>query len=161
MKTSRKMKAWIAAAVCLLVPFQAFAGDIVATGGWNRTIDSSDLLSGAGSNLTSTYESAANATSLDITTNTDYRVDVRRTDGTWSGDFTLSVQRTSDGTPGHPSSTISGGAAYQAVTTSDAEFFTGHRDRTGVEVQYRLEGMSVDIAPDTYSSTVTFTIVDL
>lgn len=158
MKTSRKMKAWIAAVVYLLIPLLASAGDIFATGGWSRTVDSSDLTSGAGSDLTSSYESAASATDLDLTAAADYRVDVRRTDGTWDGDFTLYVKRTQAGSG---AGTISGGAAYQGVTTTDAEFFTGNGDRTGVKVQYQLDGMSVTVSPDTYSSTVTFTIVDL
>jgi hypothetical protein len=161
MKNSRKMELWIAAVVCLLVPIHALAGNIAATGGWTRTIDSSDLSSGPGSDLNPSYESAANATSLDLTSNSDYRVDVRRTDSAWSGAFTLYIQRTSDGIAGHTSSTISGGTAYQSVSTSDGEFFIGYRDRIGVEVQYRVDGVSVSIGPDTYSSTITFTIVDL
>ena len=158
MKNSRKMRPWIAAILCLLTPLLAFAGDIVATGGWNETIDSSDLVSGPGSDLNASYESAANATSLDLTTAADYRVDVRRTDGTWSGDFTLYAQRTSDGSG---AGSISGGTSYQVVSTTDAELFSGNSDRTGVEVQYQVDGVSVSISPDTYSSTVTFTIVDL
>jgi len=158
MKTSRKMKACIAAAIYLFIPLLVFAGDIVATGGWSLTVDSADLVSGAGSDLTSTYESAASATDLAVTATADYRVDVRRTDGTWDGDFTISARRTQDGSG---SGSISGGTTYLAITTTDAEFFTGNSDRTGVKVQYQLEGMSVSITPDTYSSTVTYTIVDL
>jgi hypothetical protein len=158
MKTSRKMKAWMAAAVCLFVSFPVSAGDIVATGGWNETVDSSDLTSGAGSDLASTYQSIASATDLDVTAAADYRVDVRRTDGTWSGDFTLSVRRTAIG---GGSGTVSGGTTYQSVTTTDAEFFTGNGNRSGIKLQYQLEGMSVSISPDTYTTTVTYTIVDL
>ncbi len=158
MKTSRKMLAWIAAGTCLLIPFPALPGDIVATGGWTRTIDSADLTSGAGSDLTPSYESGADATDLGVTAVGNYRVDVRRADATWHGDFTLSVRRTQDGSG---SGSISGGTTYQTVTTSDAEFFTGNGDRTGIKVQYQVDGLSVDVAPDTYSSTVTFTIVDL
>ena len=158
MKNSRKMKACIAAVLYLFIPFFASAGDIVATGGWSLTVDSGDLIAGAGSDLTSTYESAVSATDLAITAAADYRVDIRRTDGTWDGDFTLSAKRTQDGSG---SGSIAGGTTYQAITTTDTELFTGNSDRTGVKVQYQVEGMSVDIAPDTYSSTVTFTIVDL
>lgn len=158
MKTSRKMKACIATAAYLLIPLLAFGGDIVATGGWSLTVDSADLTAGAGSDLTATYESAASATDLAITATADYRVDIRRTDGNWDGDFTLSAKRTQDGSG---SGSISGGTTYLSITTTDEEFFTGNSDRTGVKVQYQLEGLSVTIAPDTYSSTVTYTIVDL
>jgi hypothetical protein len=158
MRVSRKMKPWVAGLLCLLAPFPAYTGDIVATGGWNRTIDSSDLTAGAGSDLTAAYESAANATSLDLTAVGDFRVDVRRTDGNWSGDLTLYVKRTQ---PGSGSGSISGGTSYQAVSTADMEFFTGNSDRTGIEVQYQVDGVSVSMSPDTYTSTVTFTIIDL
>jgi hypothetical protein len=158
MKSSRKMRAWIGAVVCLLLPLSALAGDIVATGSWSRTIDASDLASGPGSDLNPSYESNASATDIGLTAAADYRVDVRRTDGTWDGDFMLYVRRTQVGAG---AGSISGGTAYQSVTTTDAEFFTGTGDRTGIKVQYQLDGMSVTISPDTYSSTVTFTIVDL
>jgi hypothetical protein len=80
----------------------AEAIDITASGGWSETIDQFDLVSGAGSQLVDTYESATDATSIDITNTLDkrdaWRVDVRRVDGGgWHGDFTLYVKRTSDG----------------------------------------------------------------
>ena len=158
MGISRTIKPFVAAVICLIIPLPALSGDIVATGGWSRNIDSSDLVSGAGSDLTGTYESATNATSLDLTAVADYRVDVRRTDGTWSGDLTLYVRRTSAGAG---AGSISGGLTYQAVPTSDTGLFSGNSDRTGIEIQYQVDGVSVNISPDTYSSTVTFTIVDL
>jgi hypothetical protein len=158
MKNSRTMKALIVAAVCLLTPFPALAGDIVATGGWTDTVDSADLQSGAGSDLIASYESAADATSLDLTTAADYRVDIRRNAGTWHADLTLYARRTSAGTG---SGSISGGTTYQELTASDAELFTGNSDRTGVEVQYQVDGMSVNVGPDNYEATVIYTITDL
>ncbi len=136
-------------------------GDITATGNWSETIDASDLIGGAGSDLTSTYESASAQTSITITNTQnnvdDWRVDVRRADTTWHGNFTLSVQRTGDGTGG---GSISGGVSYQAVGTTDASFFSGAGDRTGITVQLKLDGMSVQVPINTYSTTVTFTVVD-
>jgi hypothetical protein len=132
--------------------------EITATGGWTETIDAADLISGAGSDLTSTYESASNATDLDITSIRFWRVDVDRSDTTWHGDFTLSVRRTSDGSG---SGTISGGLAYMEITTTTTQFFSGTFNRTDVTTQYQLTGMSVDVPPDTYTTTVTYTVVDL
>lgn len=152
------MKAFIVAAVCLLANFPALAGDITATGGWTDTVDSADLQSGAGSDLTASYESAADATGLDITAAADFRVDIRRNVGTWDAGLTLYARRTSAGSG---SGAVSGGTTYQELTTTDLEFFTGDQNRTGVEVQYQIGGMSVDISPDTYQTTVSFTITDL
>lgn len=139
----------------------ARAIDITVSGDWSRTITASDLQAGAGSDLASTYESASNQASITISGtggNTDaWRVDVRRTDGTWHANFTLSVQRTGDGSG---AGSISGGTAYQAITTTDASFFSGAGDRSGITVQFKLQGMSVQVAPATYSTTITYTVVD-
>jgi hypothetical protein len=158
MKNSRKMRTPIAAVLCMLFPFLAYAADIVATGGWNRTIDSSDLTSGAGSDLNPAYESASGATTLDVVAAAGYRVDVRQSTGTWDAAMTLYARRTSAGTG---SGSVSGGDTYQEITTVDAEFFSGDSDRTGVDVQYRVDGLSIDVSPDTYMTTVSFTITDL
>ena len=146
----------------LLVFTKAEAIDITATGSWSRTIDASDLASGAGSDLVGIYESAVNATVLTLlntTGNTDnWRIDVRRSDSTWHGDFILYIQRTSDGTGG---GSISGGLSYTAIGTTDSQFFSGAGDRSSVNLQYKLTGMSVSIPPNTYSTTVVFTVVDV
>jgi hypothetical protein len=146
----------------LLVFTKAEAIDITATGSWNKTIDTSDLASGAGSDLVGIYESTVNATVLTVlntTGNTDnWRIDVRRSDSTWHGDFILYIQRTSDGTGG---GSISGGLSYITIGTTDSQFFSGAGDRSSVNLQYKLTGMSVSIPPNTYSTTVVFTIVDV
>lgn len=146
----------------LLVFTKAEAIDVTATGSWNRTVDASDLASGAGSDLVGIYESAVNATALTIlntTGNTDnWRTDVRRSDGTWHGNFILYIQRTSDGTGG---GSISGGLSYTVIGTTDSQFFAGAGDRSSVNLQYKLTGMSVSIPPNTYSTTVVFTVVDV
>ncbi len=143
--------------VCAVICLPLEAADITATGGWSETIDASDLIGGAGTDLTGSYESSPSATVIDITALGNYRVDVRRSDTNWSTSFTLYVKRTSDGAG---SGTISGGTSYIAVPTTDTEFFSGSLDRTNIDVQYQLSGMSVSISPDTYSTTLTFTIVD-
>jgi hypothetical protein len=135
--------------------------DIVVTGSWALTIDASNLTGGAGTDLIDTYESASNQVTVTISGTTgdsdNWRVDVKRTDSTWHNDFTLSVKRTGDGAGG---GSISGGTAYQAVGTSDSAFFSGAGDRSDVPVQLELSGVSVQVAPNTYSTSVTYTVVD-
>ncbi len=151
------------AIVCVLILLLAeanpiIAGDIVATGGWTEAIDGSDLASGAGSDLQSTYESATDATVLDVNPSSEfYRVDVHRSDINWPSSLTLYIKRTSDGTGG---GSISFGKTYREVTPTDASFFNGYLSRSGINVQYKVTGMSIDIPPETYSTTVVFTIVD-
>jgi hypothetical protein len=141
----------------------AEAIDISATGGWSETVDQSDLVSGAGSNLIDNYESATDASSIDVFNTIDkkdkWRVDVRRIDGGgWHGDFTLYVQRTSNG---NGQGSISGGLSYIEITTTDIEFFSGEGALWNIDVQYRSTGMSIDVLPDNYSTTVVFTVVDI
>ena len=135
--------------------------DISAVGGWTETIDENDLQFGAGSNLISTYESVADASTASIsncTGDTDnWSVDVRRSDSNWQGDYVLYARRTSDGTG---TGSISGGLSYIEVTTADVEFFSGAGDRDNVDLQYRLTGMSVNASPNTYNTTIILTIVD-
>lgn len=140
----------------------ALAIDIDVIGGWSRTITAADLQAGAGSDLISTYESAADqasATIFNTAGNTDaWRVDVRRSDTNWHPNFVLSVRRTGDGTGG---GVVSGGTVYQAITTTDAEFFSGTGDRSNIPIQFKLEGMSIQVPPSNYSTTVVYTVVDI
>ncbi|MGA1875950.1 MAG: hypothetical protein ACMUIA_10115 [bacterium] len=125
------------------------APNIRATGGWTETIDGSDLQSPwtAGSNLVNTYESVVNATSLNVIFNSYWRVDIRRSDGNWHGNFTLRARRS--------------GGSYLEVTPTDASFFCGYKTSNNVQVQYQLSGMSVNISPATYWTTVVYTIVEI
>jgi hypothetical protein len=146
-----------------LILTEAEAIDLSATGGWNGTVNEADLISGAGSNLVDTYESTTEATNITISNCTDdsdnWRVDVRRVDeGGWHGDFALYVKRTSEGTG---NGSISGELSYIAITSTDIPFFSGAGDRSNVNIQYQLSGMSVSVSPDHYNTTVIFTVVDI
>ena len=137
--------------------------DISATGGWGETIDASDLVSGAGSNLVDTYESTSDATTITISNcknnNDNWSVRVHRLDdSSWHNDLIVYVKRTSDGQGG---GSISGGLDYVFVLTiGQALFFSGKGDRSNIAVQYKVTGMSVDVSPATYNTTVVFTVVD-
>ena len=147
----------------LLFLTRAEAIDLSATGGWSETINESDLVSGAGSDLFDTYESATDATTMTIyncTGDTDnWQIKVRRIDeGGWHGDFTLFVKRTSDG---EGTGSVSGGLSYIEITTTDTQLFSGSGDRSNILIQYKLTGMSINVLPDTYSKTITFTVADI
>jgi hypothetical protein len=139
----------------------AAAISVNAVGSWSRTVAASDLVAGAGSDLHSSYESAAAQVSLHISGATDkddaWRVDVSKTNGTWSGAFHLFVRRTGNG---DGAGSISGGATYQEIGSMATAFFSGAGDRTSIPLQLELSGMSVQASPNTYSTTVTYTVVD-
>jgi hypothetical protein len=151
----------ILAALMLASVGFAFAIDISEVGNWAVNVDANDLISGAGSDLTSTYESSADQGLIAITGTTgdsdNWRVDVRRSDTSWHGDLTLFVKRTGDGTG---SGSISDGTAYQAVTTTDTALFSGSGDRSNIPVQLKISGASVAIPPSAYATSIIYTVVD-
>ena len=82
----------------------------------------------------------------------------RLDDSSWHNDLIVYVKRTSDGQGG---GSISGGLDYVFVLTiGQALFFSGKGDRSNIAVQYKVTGMSVDVSPATYNTTVVFTVVD-
>ncbi len=133
--------------------------DITATGTWNQSIGPANLISGPGSDLTRTYTSAANATLINISDTKhekDWVVSVSRQDSRWDASLTLSVKRTSDGSRHQ----ISGGTTYIPITASPTTFFIGKHDNTGIYCQYKLQGMSLDISPADYRTTVIYTVTE-
>jgi len=135
-----------------------WAISITVTGSWSETIDALDLQAGAGSDLISTYESAAEAVSIDISaTSGNWGLDVKKIDTNWHSNLHLHVKKTSDGTG---SGSISGGDSYQEVTDIDQSFFSGNGDRSNVNVQLKLNGVSIQVPPDTYTTTIYYTVTD-
>jgi len=134
---------------------------ITVTGSWVETIDKNDLLSGAGSDLQSTYTSVSGQVSLNISGTSGasdaWRVDIRKVDDNWNNNLHPYVMRTSAGTGG----SVSGGASYQEVTDINTLFFSGSGDVTGINMQLRLTGASIQISPSSYSTVLYYTVVDI
>jgi len=132
---------------------------IDVTGSWSLSIDASDLVAGAGSDLIDTYESASDEVHIDISVwgrgSRSWRVDVRKSDSSWHGNYHLYVRRTSNGSGW---GSISGGTSYQEVTDTDQSFFSGNWGRSNIHIQLRLSGVSVQIPPNTYTTTVIYTV---
>lgn len=138
----------------------ASGADVSSVGNWSETIDASDLIAGAGSNVTSQYESVTGSTTLDIinTAGGSWRIVARRADSTWDVNLSLFVRRTSDGSgPG----AILSGTSYVQLSALDTEMFTGTGDRGTVAVRFKLTGVSKDLSPNIYSTGIIFTITAL
>ena len=142
---------------CLIIPLSAQL-TLVAIGGVTETINSADLISGAGSDLTSTFESSATAVSIDLTgtSGSAWMVQVKCTDGTWATGLEVAVKRTSDGSG---SGSISDGTTYQTITDSYVDLFSGHADRSIIKLQIRLTGVSVSKGADTFDNNISFKII--
>jgi len=147
--------AWI-----ILTPGTSLSQSVKVTGTWSETIDNTDLVGGAGTDLISTYESAANACDIDITgaAKKNWRVDINKVDTLWHTNLHLYVRRTADGTGG---GTISGGTTYQEITDVSQTFFSGYDNLRNITIQHQLTGVSVQVGPNTYSTEIYYTIVSL
>ena len=71
------------------VPQTTYADiSITVTGNWSETIDKNDFLSGAGSDLQSTYTSVSGQVSITIRgtkgINDAWRIDIRKVDNNWN-----------------------------------------------------------------------------
>ncbi len=86
-----------------------------------------------------------------------WQLNAKRSDSLWDGDYSIFIKRTSDETgPG----TISGGSAYVELSTFDTQIFTGTDNRSDISIQYKLTGMSKNISPDTYITSVIVTVIE-
>jgi hypothetical protein len=136
---------------------------ITVTGSWSLSIGQADLQGAAGSDLSASYQSAADQLLMTIggTGGKAWRVDVYRVDSTWNSDFVLSIKRTTDGTPqGKGSHSIDSlGLTYAAITTIATTFWSGAGDFTSIPLQYQLSGVSCAIPAASYSTTIYFTVV--
>lgn len=160
-KKAALLFAFVTVAFLILSGLSACAVDVYAVGGWTFTIDSSCLVGGAGSNLIDSFESKLDATVINITgtggSGDAWQVQVRKSSVSQLQGVVLYAKRTGDGSG---SGTVHGGSSYVAVETSDTDFFEGSGDRTDITVQYKVSGISIKIPPGTYSTVVTFTVVD-
>lgn len=125
----------------------------------------------AGNDYTSSIiESGLSQTTIDIKVrNTpglnNYTVNVKKTDsGNNWGTLGILIKRTGIGTGGGPGSTITGGTTYVPILTTDSVFFNGANDnggtRSGIPIQYQISGISVLVPVGSYSTTITYTLID-
>ncbi len=132
---------------------------ISVTGAWDLTLSASNLVSGAGSNLADTYTSATDAAYIDISVFPyvwNWQVSVNMTVTSWNSNLQLWARRTGNGSSWF--GTISGGTAYQQVTTAAQPFFAGFLNRSSVPIQYQIRNVSALIPAATYTVSIVYTL---
>ena len=138
--------------LALLAP--AYGYDLNSSGGWSVDISAANLINYAGSNLEPELESASGVSNLSVTNGSGgWTVSMRKSGG--HSNVRIFVKRTSGGIG---NGNISGGTAYLELTGSNTVFFTGTQNKTGISLQYKLTGLSIDIPPAVYLSSITFTV---
>ena len=149
---------------CLMVGVpEAWALELTLQGDWiPSAVDATNLQAGAGSPLNPEYESPTTQGVIDLTGTSGsgdaWRVDVKRTDTSWPAGVSISVKRWDDGTG---LGSISGGLSYQPVELTERSFFSGTGDRFDIHVQLKTGNFSLQVPPGAYSTTLTYTVVDL
>ena len=146
-----------------LLSWSAPSISLKITGKWTLTLRATDLIGGAGTDYLSEQESAVDQISITIsktaTPTTPWRMDIKRVDINWNPNLHLYGRRTADGTG---TGTINGGTVYQEITLTDQEFFTGTGERSKIEVQLKLSGISVfNLVEDTFDTTLYYTVTEL
>lgn len=132
------------------------AADITVTGGWLETLNATTLTAGAGSDLVGQIESASGISVLTIINAPgNWTLRARKSGSGGHPDVTIHVRRSSSGSG---SGGISGGTSFMALTGSDVEIFSGTDDRENISLQFKLSGLSKDIPPATYFSSIIFTV---
>lgn len=157
----------IAAIATLLIHYcQGVAySEIQATsiGQWSLRIGIFNSQSGAGSDLVGSYESALGRHYLSVQgalDNSDnWRIDVSRSDANWPSAVDLFVRRI-DSTGTGTGVVENGGTTYQEVETIPTSFCYGRGNIFDVELQYKISGISLQVPPGVYTTSVIFTVVD-
>jgi hypothetical protein len=150
---------WIPVVILLFCAgFPAAAQTITVTGQWDLTINSTNLQAGPGSNLVATYQSAANQVIANINPRSfgkTWLVQVHKTDILWNSNLHLDIRR-------QAYSNLVGGLTYFEITNIDQDFFWSdtRKGTNGVQIQFQLRGVSVDIPVNNYSTTVYYTLID-
>lgn len=157
-------------AFIFILGFESFlnAQSITVSGSWNPVVNS-NIITEAGQDYPAGYavESAANQSSINLTLGggifnvwfNGWRVDVQRSDILWPSGLIIETRRSSNGTSSVFSS-ITGGTAYQQIHNSSNSFFQGVGSFNNINVQYRISGMSITTPVNTYSTSITFTLID-
>ena len=144
----------------LVLPLMVKSQTLTLTGSWSLTIGETDMQGAAGSDLNSTYESAAQQVSIEVDGGPyqkNWHVTVGRT--SWSSGIILSVRRQAN-------TRVSGGLTYIEVPDAGSVQFFLSNERKKVQnppiyIQFQLSNVSVsEVEETTYITTVTYTLLE-
>ena len=143
--------------ILLTIPLHLSAENlkISVSGSWSLGIDQSNLMSGGGSKLQSTYQSPPDATLIDIKADkkSSWAVYVRRIQ--LPNHLTIDVRRTSDG---RGKGTIEGGENFIPLGEGYTMLFRGRDERKDVTIQYRIRGVSISISQGLRDLKIIYTV---
>lgn len=126
-------------------------------------IDAEDLATAneAGEDLVPNIESISNFTQLDIynvALTKNWKVTVSRQDINWHPSLSLYIKRTGSGSPEGTGVNPGSPAGYLEITSFEEDFIIGQGVVTGIECQIQIQGLSVTLPVDAYSTDVIYTL---
>ncbi len=132
-------------------------------GNWNYTV--SPVIE-AGNDFSLFYTSAPDQVYLSADKNKakgnfKWSFSIHKEDVLWDNTMRLFVKRTGNGTNtsnGNGGGLIQGGTAFQEINNTDNFFFSGKKGRVDIPVQYQIQGLSVLIPADNYSTNIVYTL---
>ena len=133
---------------------------------WRSNIDEAQfsIPDEAGSDINGTIESAANYNQLDILNlaNTQgWKVTVSKQDINWPASFIPYLQRTSNGMPCGTCSginSLSSYTGYMQITNMEQDFIFGSGEVSDIDIQFRIEGLSLAVDAQNYTTEIIFTL---
>lgn len=136
------------------------------TSKWSNDLDGGNLttVNEAGADLNSTLETTSNFNRVDvagISTTQGWRVTVSKIDISWPAAFIPSVQRTSTGTPCGTCAGVNTGTSvtgYLQVTDVEQNFIFGTGTVNDINIQFKIDGITLAVPAGTYQTTVVFTL---
>ena len=150
---------WVCLTVLLTMALAARveAADVAIIGNWYEQIGPDDLILGAGSDFRSTFETGATGATLGIanTQGAPWTLWVKRDTSCWPAAVSLAVRRTSDGTG---AGSVSGGTDYLIIQDYEQSLFQGVGDRSGIGLQLRLVGISVQQGAGQHACLLTYRV---
>jgi hypothetical protein len=131
---------------------------IVVGGSLSKTFSNADLVGGAGTDFENQWENSADELYLDIDgESSSWTISVSKTNGPWNPHLSVSIKRIDNGLENNP--TLAGGMSYLPLFDMSQIFYTGTGSASQVRHRFRLSGLSVQVPPGNYYTTVMFTIM--
>ncbi|WP_289531949.1 hypothetical protein [Labilibaculum sp. K2S] len=139
---------------------------VTSTGKWNFKVATSDIID-AGLDYNEIYESSAQKVRIEISNGIwkeyvgyDWTVNIKKVDDNWDSSLKIYARRTDDGKPANNSyeTYVIGGESYIEITDFSTYFFSGLRGSTKIKIQFKVEGVSVLIPVDTYTTNIVYTV---
>lgn len=131
--------------------------NVVTNSGWSKTISVSDIAE-AGNDYAGTYVSSNNQTKITISPrrkNNTTVISIRKEYdfGDWHPNLDLQIKRTDIN-----NSDSNGGLLFQTITDMDAVFFETKGTQKEIPLQYKINGISVLLPVQDYTTTIIFTV---